>query len=1779
MWLPLTLLVFAGLVSADYDHGWRVGNEYTYLVRSRTLASLDKLSDQYTGVLLKALLTVQVKGPNTLAAKVWNGQQARIHKNLPNGWASVISDQMLELRDLPISGKPFEIKIKHGVIRDLIVEKNIPTWEVNMLKSIVSQLQVDTQGDNAIRTRSMQVPNDDQPYGMFLAMEDSVGGKCEVLYDITPLPEHMTHMKPELVPMPKLKGDGQHIDIMKTKNFSRCDQRMDYHFGITGRTNWEPGSNENGEFLSKSSTSRIIISGNLKAFTIQSSVTTSKLFVSPRFYDEQNGVVVSRMNLTLGDVKKISRPLSAPANPESTGNLVYVYNNPFSDMEERRLSKSLDGQNSKQNQASDSISSVSSSEEAAKNGQNPRIRGSSSSSASSSSISSSEENEFWQPKPTLEDAPQNPLLPDFVGDRGKYIGQSGEFEIIKVTKDLVLQISNDLEDPSNIPNQETLEKFTILSSLIRTMSRKQLIELENNMHISPNELKSNDKSQATKQNAWAAFRDAVTQAGTGPALLTIKNWIERRNVVGLEAADIVSRIPKNARTPTAEYVRSLFELATNPEVKKDKHLHVSAILAFTELLRHSQVNGRIIHNRYPVHTFGRPVSKHDTTLVVEYIPYLARELKNAIKEGDSPKIQTYILALGSIGHPKVLSVFEPFLEGKEPVTVFQRTLMVASLSKLSEIHPKIARSVLYKIYLNTMESHEVRCTAVFLLMKTNPALGMLQRMAEFTNYDTNKHVNSAVKTTIQSISMLTSPEWKDMASKARAALNLLSPNDYSYQYSRGFVSETINSEQNMLNRMIFNYIGSDDSIIPRSLYVGSFSSYGDFKTPPTELVAMLSTVKPILETMFKDKDDKNSGPMMTEKLAEELNIVPEEAIKLEGNVLFNSKFTTKFLPFDSQTLRTIPNWISTRALDMKNGGYLNENKLMAYEVTLSFPTETGLPFVYTFKMPILYKIIGQGQVKFDRDMSLSMKADTRILFSKKIQGRIGFLAPFDRQHFIAGVDMSFQTYAPVRVALDVSPVKRNMQLKLWPLKGEGKARLVHYSVVPYTSSHDIFSKRPLLTEKNTHKIQGEETVYKSQAIPMNDVKSLRLELEGDKTNDEFWNTNRVDGQTAILFPWTQTTDKYRKADLFMNLERDLQDPVILSASLDQLNVQPGSEDLKQWTQLAKAIVPSNTEFNGAERKKQLLTEVGKGIKAARSGVLDMQLQVPGELETRNALTVAWSDSNVENKQRVLLFWKLGMPTQNINYEVCVASQTESTPNTIPSYENAMKRQPKGDIDVDIRFGSTCADGEQINIKGQVVQNKELRETLQKSRSVRTCQEQMKQGNKILRACQTAASASKMWDELNLSIDVQSEPLRDLMNMAVDMIGNSDYIDASVDTTSPKNADKKKIDIKAKLSKDLKTAAVTVHTPAMDMKVKDIGLELLAINSDDLMIEDENVRNVIENNLESSCILDKTRAETFDGRDYPLRLGNCWHVAMTTYPKSNPENHNEKLRIPSDQSVSILAKETREGRKEVKILLGEQEIKLVPGENEPQAQLNGREIQITRDISHQERQKDDEILLEIYRLADNSIAVSSDVYDVNLIFDGKRILIKASDEYRNALRGLCGNFDGEAVNDFLGPQNCVMRKPEHFVASYALNKNQCDADIRETAEQARKECTHPAKTVQSNVISDVDAGRSNNEKWGYHQGDQQQSDKRCSTHRTQVLETDDNICFTIRPVVSCAPGCSPIETKTKNYQFHCMERNEASLNMKRRVEKGANPDLSQKSVSMSRPINVPLACKA
>lgn len=185
-------------------------------------------------------------------------------------------------------------------------------------------------------------------------------------------------------------------------------------------------------------------------------------------------------------------------------------------------------------------------------------------------------------------------------------------------------------------------------------------------------------------------------------------------------------------------------------MQAQNYLNTSAILSFSDLLRRAHVDSQSAHHRYPVHLSGAQSYNHHAVVGEQYIPYLARQLENAINQEDSIKVQVYIRALGNTAHPKILAIFEPYLEGARKLTTFQRFLMVTNLEEFIKIHPNTARSVLFRIYQNQGDAPEVRAAAVMQLMKTNPPPQILQHMAEQTNYDHSKHVNAVVKSAIES---------------------------------------------------------------------------------------------------------------------------------------------------------------------------------------------------------------------------------------------------------------------------------------------------------------------------------------------------------------------------------------------------------------------------------------------------------------------------------------------------------------------------------------------------------------------------------------------------------------------------------------------------------------------------------------------------------------------------------------------------------------------------------------------------------------------------------------------------------------------------------------------------------------------------------------------------------------------------------------------------------------------------------------------------------------------
>ncbi|XP_011695972.1 PREDICTED: vitellogenin-1-like [Wasmannia auropunctata] len=1623
MWYLAFLVIVVGAAIADHNYAWQTGNEYHFLIESRTLTSLNRLSGQSSGIFMKCALTIQVKSSDRLQAVVSETQHAPVDKVLTNIWEEITD---LEFRELSLSEKPFEIKLKHGMIRDVLVDEDVPTWEVNLLKSIVSQLQIDMEGENMLarsptysnEIRGMRqpyfymMPYDNVPNVTFKVMEDSVGGKCEVLYNITPM-NNDTYVS---VP-PYSHENDSYFTITKSKDYVKCEQRMAYEFGIMDKRNLKRTPN----VISRSSETKIVATGNLTCFTIQSSSMTDEISINSNINDMYSGVVYSSMNLTLDRMSQISNPLPSSNNLVSTGNLVYTYNNPFSNQRKPRRSsvsrRTLESENHNSNSSSDD--------------------------------NSSEERDYLQPKPTLDEAPESPLLPYFIGYKGNSIQKSEEDYILTAAR-LIGQITGEMEHfPEQILNEpftDTLERVTILIRLIRTMNVNQIAEIENKLpelfyQDDRNRLSNKEEQKVYDQAAWDVFCSTVAYAGTGPALIAIKNWIKTGKLEGKQAAQIISKIPKAAIAPTAEYIAAFFELITDKRVMKQKYLNTTAPLSFAELVGYTQ--NITISSYYPIHSFDRMVPKDDNSLLEIYIPYMATQLRKSIEEGDSRRIQTYIMSLGNFDHPEVVFVFKPYLEGTLPASKFQRLMMLISLSRLSESHPLIIEAITYKIYQNVHEAYELRIAAVNIIMRTKPSLNILERIAELTMSEDNLLVKSAVKTNLEAIANLKQPEWEEFASKARIASKLLNPDIQVESQSESVFKELIVAALNIAQTNIRQTIGSDDIDIPKDIEANVHQSYGDFHLPRSKIRFSVSSIRKILIDMGQHMPWKTKSiaekKSIIEEIIEKLGIIPEDEESFEGNIFIDTIFDSEFYPFDSHTIEDVKNMMATFIESMsKTQAFESENlnQLGHYDTTLGFPTETGLPFIYTLTIPQLTKYSGGESHEIRNSQTgsfMEFTAAGHIIMREKIQSRIGFVTPFEHRHYIADIDINIQIFIPAGLSVKLEGGKKKLELNMQPREyyryGTGHVA-IHHSIVPYTARHNILDLQPVILSSNTRLVYTKEPREIQASLG-----NLTLKARSDLIDREIlWSESNYENTMRILYLfYNDPGAHYRTFDGILNV-------TAAQVNITFNNFVTFNEDNSEAT--IPAIIDKEPESDA--RKEQFQQEVSKNINSGTGFIFDISILANNFYQV---FTFALANSRVDNKYQGLLYSNIQSPNGEIYVEFCSVGYVRLS--RIPlNLEKAIEMSPNYEFKTEMRLGDRNSYGATFGLRGNWTRSNDVIERASKSEIFDECRQEMAHGNVWVPACQRASELFQHKDLLTMSISTDAV-LVYYMYMMGPIVGlatkleklSNENITTPEFFTRPGSAHEGTIDMEIKMSLDNNDAKISVNTSQVD-----VGFSLSDINQDTFKFSD--TKEYFDGNSEGEvCVLDKTKVITFDKMQYHLNLGKCWHVMMIIKQKRDIVNPEKTLNIPNALRVLVMVREMDDGSREVRMILDDQEIYLQKSDNRLQVMVNGQAV----NFSDQESYRDFLGEVEIYQM-DGMIAISSELHDLFAVYDGERILLNPSDAYLNAVRGLCGNYDKLMFNDFITSKNCNITRPEIFAATYALTEEDCQGPALQNKQQ-------------------------------------------------------------------------------------------------------------------------------
>jgi hypothetical protein len=352
-WGLLLVLVSIGLVAGD--GAWKENRVYQYRLQAYARNSQE-------GVVSRARLSIYPQSDDLLIGQISEAKYSKIDQQFPIENFD-LNDRDLTYNEWPLN-KQFKIHLENGLIRSLSVDPSMTNDQINQLKAIVSQFQVDTKAQNLVPSGDNNLPDRNSNNAFYKTMEPTVTGKCETIYDISAIPEYLVQAQQKWVPLPKLKKDGELIKIVKTRNFNNCNERNGFLF-TNGQNDFKSTGNEriferrNGQnnFISRGNymnfehrtvqndfksgsnemnfdqrtnqmdtvtssplVTRVFISGDLRTYTIQSSVTSSNvggfyeyLAITLESVEESN----NRRQFRLGNLNNVG-------NMVNVGNLVYT---------------------------------------------------------------------------------------------------------------------------------------------------------------------------------------------------------------------------------------------------------------------------------------------------------------------------------------------------------------------------------------------------------------------------------------------------------------------------------------------------------------------------------------------------------------------------------------------------------------------------------------------------------------------------------------------------------------------------------------------------------------------------------------------------------------------------------------------------------------------------------------------------------------------------------------------------------------------------------------------------------------------------------------------------------------------------------------------------------------------------------------------------------------------------------------------------------------------------------------------------------------------------------------------------------------------------------------------------------------------------------------------------------------------------------------------------------------------------------------------------------------
>ncbi|GLH12906.1 Vitellogenin-2 [Gryllus bimaculatus] len=453
---------------------------------------------------------------------------------------------------------------------------------------------------------------------------------------------------------------------------------------------------------------------------------------------------------------------------------------------------------------------------------------------------------------------------------------------------------------------------------------------------------------------------------------------------------------------------------------------------------------------------------------------------------------------------------------------------------------------------------------------------------------------------------------------------------------------------------------------------------------------------------------------------------------------------------------------------------------------------------------------------------------------------------------------------------------------------------------------------------------------------------------------------------------------------------------------------------------------------------------------------------------------------------------------------------------------------------------------------------------------KSCQKEMEDGNYMLPSCQIASQDANYFDQHNCSIKVEhlNEMNKELM-LALNFIHM--YHNSFFYYPRRQSDHENQISLFTQFAPNFESANVSILFPNIEAKLNNVRIHSLLrsvvkIHPTETAMT-RTTQSLLGNQYNPTCVLDKTKLNTFDNRTYSIKFGSCWFVLMALTYQSVAD---PKL---SKNNILVLIRDVDEGRV-MRIMVGNDVVDITTQELNKQNSykyiyVNDKQYSVPKNeitkIALNKQNNNEKLLTTV---VDEIIKLQ--FTNISIVFDGIRVQLMIGNKYRNQVLGLCGTFTGEEHDDFLLPTNCNIIDSKQFIASYAiLNNSTCTEEDLEWAKIGmNKSCSLTGDTL---IHSEFPKTAS------CHNDQNKVSDPRCMSRYNQVLQQEKLTCFSQRALTKCKPSCYPTKIVKKYVKFHCVETSVLSKHFVEIIKSGKVHDFSKKPTTKNITVDIPAGC--